>query len=59
MERYRCDGKFQKPTFHAQGGLKLTDTLVQDIKLDMTEKSTLGQKQVTFLPYKVGLTIRN
>jgi hypothetical protein len=52
MRKYRCIEKFQTPTYHAQGGLKLTDDLLQQIKLDIYEKSTLGQKQVTFLAMK-------
>ena len=46
MRKFGCDHKFEAPTFRARGGLKLTHELVQDVKQDICDNSTLGHKQV-------------
>ena len=49
--------KLQTPTYRARGGLKLTDDLVEEIKLDMLEKFTLGQRQVINNVVKISINI--
>ena len=46
MQKYNCLYTFRAPHFNALSGMEITPGLLNEMKLDIEEKSFLGQKQV-------------